>query len=427
MSQTPKSASAFGMNPNDALNDLRMSEKAMPLYEHVKRFIAETVEPMSVKYAKLGENRVGEERWQYAPGQLELLNAAKDQAKKEGLWNFFLPDAETGEGLSNLDYAFIASELGKNPLGSESMNCSAPDTGNMEVLSAWAPEQAERRSGAAAQRTVRSRDDRVHHASSDAKNIATTAARRRRMVINGEALHLRRQPALQILITMVRTSPDAPHKQQSMILPKDTPGVADPGAMTVFAEDHARRTATCTSCSTTRAQVQHAAGRRSRLRDQPGAARAGAHPPLHALDRRGREGAGPDGRARPVAPGLRQAAGLAGRQRRDHLARAHRHRGHAPDGAEGGQGDGRAGQPRGRIWIHMVRPWSRRVCDIIGQAIQMAVSACRSTRLWPTSGPRPAPADRRRTRRVHHMVVGRHNSSNTAKLVDPSLVSVFRS
>ncbi len=58
----------------------------------------------------------------------------KAKAKANGLWNFFLPDAETGEGLSNLDYAYIANELGKNPLASECLNCSAPDTGNMEVL-----------------------------------------------------------------------------------------------------------------------------------------------------------------------------------------------------------------------------------------------------------------------------------------------------
>src|SRR5690349_15385255 len=121
-----KSGSAFGFNPTDELNDLRMSEKAMPLYEHVKRFIKETVEPMSVEFHKLGEGR--KDRWSYVPGQLELLDAAKAKAKKEGLWNFFLPDAETGEGLKNLDYAYIAVELGKNSLASECMNCSAPDT-----------------------------------------------------------------------------------------------------------------------------------------------------------------------------------------------------------------------------------------------------------------------------------------------------------
>ena len=68
------------------------------------------------------------------PGSLSSFEEVKDKAKANGLWNFFLPDAETGEGLSNLDYAYIAIELGKNPLASESMNCAAPDTGNMEVL-----------------------------------------------------------------------------------------------------------------------------------------------------------------------------------------------------------------------------------------------------------------------------------------------------
>ena len=69
-------ASAFSLDPSDPLNDLRMSEKSRPLYEHVKRFIVETVNPMAVKYDKLGEGRTGAERWEYAPGQLDLLNGA---------------------------------------------------------------------------------------------------------------------------------------------------------------------------------------------------------------------------------------------------------------------------------------------------------------------------------------------------------------
>ena len=125
-------STAYGLNPIDPLNDLRMSEKVRPLYDHVLKFLKETVAPMQVEYYKLGADRT--ERWGFAPGQLDVLQKAKDKAKAEGLWNFFLPDAETGEGLSNLDYAYIAAELGKYPLGSESMNCSAPDTGNMEVL-----------------------------------------------------------------------------------------------------------------------------------------------------------------------------------------------------------------------------------------------------------------------------------------------------
>ena len=242
-----RSATTFGLHPTDDLNDLRMSEKALPLYEHVKRFVAETVTPMSEKFEALGQNLVGDARWQYAPGQLDLLQAAKEQAKKEGLWNFFLPNAETGEGLSNLDYAYIAAELGKNPMASECMNCSAPDTGNMEVLErVGTPEQKERWLKPLLNGEIRSAYamTEVHHASSDARNIATVAKLEGdTWVINGEKHYISGagSPRCKILITMVRSSPDAaPHKQQSMILvPKDTPGVKIVGAMHVFGEDQA--------------------------------------------------------------------------------------------------------------------------------------------------------------------------------------------
>ena len=105
MSATQPAATGFGLNPQDELNDLRMSERAMPLLEHVKRFCAEVVAPMAEKFDALGEGRA--DRWSYVPGQLELLQTAKDEAKKQGLWNFFLPDAHTGEGLKNLDYACL--------------------------------------------------------------------------------------------------------------------------------------------------------------------------------------------------------------------------------------------------------------------------------------------------------------------------------
>ncbi len=247
MDQAVKTASPFLLSPDDPLNDLRMSAKAMPLYEHVKRFIVEVVNPMSVKYEELGKNRHGADRWQYAPGQLDLLNAAKAEAKKQGLWNFFLPDAETGEGLSNLDYAYIASELGKNRMASETMNCSAPDTGNMEVLERVGTEaQKEQWLKPLLNGEIRSAYamTELHHASSDAKNVATKAVLEGdEWVINGEKHYISGagSPRCKILITMVRTSPDAPpHKQQSMILvPKDTPGVEIVGAQHVFAEDDA--------------------------------------------------------------------------------------------------------------------------------------------------------------------------------------------
>ena len=91
-----------GVATDDAMN-LAMSAKAVPLYEAVKKFIAEEIEPVTRKYFELGEGRA--DRWSYGEGQLELLEQLKNKAKKAGLWNFFLPNSETGEGLSNLDYA----------------------------------------------------------------------------------------------------------------------------------------------------------------------------------------------------------------------------------------------------------------------------------------------------------------------------------
>jgi acyl-CoA dehydrogenase len=236
---------SFGFNPNDDLNDLRISEGAVPLLEHVKRFIAETVEPMSKEFDRLGEGRP--DRWAYAPGQLEVLEAAKDQAKKEGLWNFFLPDAQTGEGLKNLDYAYIAVELGKNPLASETMNCSAPDTGNMEVLERVGTEAQKERwlkpllNGEIRSAFAMTEPDR---ASSDAKNVGMRAVLEGdEWVMNGEKFYISGagDPRCKIMITMVKTSPDAPaHKQQSQILvPIDTPGVKIMGPMHVFGEDDA--------------------------------------------------------------------------------------------------------------------------------------------------------------------------------------------
>jgi acyl-CoA dehydrogenase len=241
---TPSKA-AFGFDPKDDLNDLRMSEKATPLYEHVKRFVQETVAPMSEKFHKLGEGRA--DRWGYAPGQLELLEEAKNQAKKEGLWNFFLPDADTGEGLSNLDYAYIAVELGKAPMASEVMNCSAPDTGNMEVLErVGTPEQKERWLKPLLNGEIRSAFAMTEpdRASSDAKNVGMSAVLANgEWVINGEKFYISGagDPRCKIMITMVKTSPDAPpSRQQSQILvPIDTPGVDILGPMHVFGEDDA--------------------------------------------------------------------------------------------------------------------------------------------------------------------------------------------
>ena len=225
--------------------DLRMSEKVRPLYEAVKAFIRDEVDPISEEFHRLGEGRA--DRWSYAPGQLELLQTVKDKAKAMGLWNFFLPNAETGEGLSNLDYAYIAVELGKNRLASECLNCSAPDTGNMEVLErVGTPEQKEKWLEPLLRGEIRSAYAMTEPGvmSSDAKQIDTRAVLDGdEWIINGEKYFTSGagDPRCKVMITMVRSNTTADtYKQHSQILiPVDTPGVEIVGPMLVFGNDEA--------------------------------------------------------------------------------------------------------------------------------------------------------------------------------------------
>lgn len=225
--------------------DLRMSERAQPLYEAVRAFVADEIEPKTEEFFRLGEGRA--DHWGYGDGQLELLDGIKARAKEQGLWNFFLPDAETGEGLSNLDYAYIAIELGKNPIAAECLNCSAPDTGNMEVLErVGTPEQKERWLRPLLAGEIRSAYLMTEPdvASSDAKQLACRAERDGdEWVLNGEKYWSSGagDPRCQVFIVMVQTDPDAPpYRRQSQILvPRDTPGVEIVGAMHVFGDDEA--------------------------------------------------------------------------------------------------------------------------------------------------------------------------------------------
>ena len=225
--------------------DLRMSEGVRPLYDAVTTFIRDEVDPITEEFYRLGEGRA--ERWSWAPGQLELLDDAKAKAREQGLWNFFLPDAETGEGLSNLDYAYIANELGKNRLASECLNCSAPDTGNMEVLErVGTPEQKAQWLEPLLRGEIRSAFAMTEPGvmSSDARQIQTSAVLDGdEWVISGEKFYISGagDPRCKVMITMVRTSPDADtYRQQSQILvPTDTPGVEIVGPMHVFGSDDA--------------------------------------------------------------------------------------------------------------------------------------------------------------------------------------------
>ena len=230
---------------NPELFDLTMSAEAQPLLDAVKKHIAENVDPITEEFHALKEEL--DDPWTYHPRQLELLETAKQKAREAGLWNFFLPDAETGEGLKNLDYAYIAVELGRNPLSSRTMNCSAPDTGNMEVLErVGTPEQKEKWLKPLLDGEIRSAYAMTEPnvASSDATNIETAAVLDGDdWVINGEKYYISGagDPHCKVMITMVKTSPDAePFRQQSQILvPIDTPGVEILGPMHVFGETHA--------------------------------------------------------------------------------------------------------------------------------------------------------------------------------------------
>jgi acyl-CoA dehydrogenase len=243
----PKPAPAPRPDLDAELNNLAMSKAAKPLFDAVKKHIDENVAPMSEEFFRLGEGR--KDPWSWAPGQLELLEVAKNKAKASGLWNFFLPNSEIGQGLTNLDYAYIAAELGKQPLASETLNCSAPDTGNMEVLErVGTPEQKEKWLKPLLNGEIRSAYAMTEPnvASSDAKNITTRAELvGGEWVINGEKYYISGagDPRCKIMIVMVKTSPDAsPQFQQSQILvPMDTPGVRILGPMQVFGHDHAPR------------------------------------------------------------------------------------------------------------------------------------------------------------------------------------------
>jgi acyl-CoA dehydrogenase len=228
---------------NPELFNLAMSKEAQPLFELVKKHIDENVLPVEQEFFELNKGKA--DRWQWHPKQLEILEDLKSKAKAAGLWNFFLPTS--GYGLTNLDYAYIATELGKSFLASETMNCSAPDTGNMEVLElVGTDKQKEQWLEPLLAGEIRSAYAMTEPGkpSSDARNIETSAVLENGdWVINGEKFYISGagDPRCKILIVMVLTDPDGPAKsQQSMILvPMDTPGVEVVEGMQIFGEDHA--------------------------------------------------------------------------------------------------------------------------------------------------------------------------------------------
>jgi len=224
--------------------DLGISDRVAPLLAEVKDFIDNEVLPIEQEFFQ--EIDVGD-RWSFTERQTEIMTGIKEKSRARGLWNFFLTDGESGSGLNTIEYAYLAEEMGKSHLTAEAFNCSAPDTGNMEVLHKYGTEaQKKQWLEPLMNGEIRSAYAMTEPgvASSDATNICTEAVLDGdEWVINGEKHYVSGagDPRCKIMIVMVKTDPDAPkHVQQSQILvPTDAPGFTNVRPMNVFAIDDA--------------------------------------------------------------------------------------------------------------------------------------------------------------------------------------------
>ena len=216
--------------------------EAVELVEKVKDFIDSEVRTKEQVFHE--QINVGKDRWSSYPSVIDEL---KEKARSKGLWNLFLPESEFGAGLSNYEYAHLAEEMGKSHIASEAMNCSAPDTGNMEVIARYGNEQhQEEWLKPLLDGEIRSAFSMTEPgtASSDATNMQATAVLDGdEYVINGEKWWTSGagDPRCKILIFMCVTNPDNPkHQRHSMILvPMETEGVEIIKMMHVFGYDDA--------------------------------------------------------------------------------------------------------------------------------------------------------------------------------------------
>ncbi|MGA2342838.1 MAG: acyl-CoA dehydrogenase family protein [Steroidobacteraceae bacterium] len=224
--------------------DFSYSDKVQGLQRQLTAFMETHVYPAERRFEEeIERNRRAGNPWQPTAVMEELKKAARAEA----LWNLFLPDSAHGAGLTNLEYAPLCEIMGRSPLAPEACNCSAPDTGNMEVLARYgSPEQQRRWLVPLLEGRIRSAFAMTEPdvASSDATNIRSSIVREgSHFVVNGRKWWTSGagDPRCEILIFMGQTDPAAaPHRRQSMILvPMATPGVKRLRQLSVFGYDHA--------------------------------------------------------------------------------------------------------------------------------------------------------------------------------------------
>ncbi|MDQ1311226.1 MAG: acyl-CoA dehydrogenase [Pseudomonadota bacterium] len=225
--------------------DFAYSDTVKDLQRRVSAFMEEHVYPAEERFhAEIAENRRNGNAWQ----PTQVMEELKAKAKADGLWNLWLPESNHGAGLTNLEYAPLCEIMGRSHIGPEAFNCSAPDTGNMEVLVRYGNEAQK------AEWLPPLLDGRIRSgfamtepavASSDATNIAASIVRDGdHYVINGRKWWTSGagDPRCKILIFMGKTDPQnaSRHRQQSMILvPMETPGVRVLRNVPVFGYDDA--------------------------------------------------------------------------------------------------------------------------------------------------------------------------------------------
>ncbi len=225
--------------------DFAYSERTRALQARLNTFMDEYVYPNEEKLAaEVEDNRRRGNAWLAA----SIIEELKDTARAQGLWNLFLPESEYGAGLTNLDYAPLCEIMGQSPIAPEAFNCSAPDTGNMEVLVRYGTaEQKQQWLIPLLEGKIRSAFAMTEPgtASSDATNIQARIVRDGdHYLINGRKWWASgaNDPRCKVLIFMGKTDPDNPdrHRQQSMIVvPMDTPGIRVERHLPVFGYDDA--------------------------------------------------------------------------------------------------------------------------------------------------------------------------------------------